>query len=288
MTGQSDGDPRALLLSRRDFDRVANFVNGHAGILLPPVKKAMVEGRLRRRVRALGFADFRSYCTYVFQQEGLAHEGDFIIDAITTNKTDFFREPDHFHFLAETVLPQLGLVERIGLGGEPLQIWSAAASIGAEAYSLAMGAADFALQHKAFRFTVLGTDICSEVLTRAVTAIYPEEMVTPVPAAMRQRYLMRSRDRALAEVRIVPELRQRVTFARQNLNEPVYAVPKTIHVVFCRNMLIYFDKVMQEAVLSRICNCLLPGGYLFIGHSETVAGFSLPLRQVAPTIFLRL
>lgn len=274
-------------LSQRDFEKVAHYVNNHAGIRLPPVKKAMVEGRLRRRVRALGFEDFHSYCTFVFDENGLSSEGEFIIDAITTNKTDFFREPDHFHLLAEMVLPELIRAERAGFT-EPVQMWSAAASIGAEAYSMAMVAADFAHQHRGFRFSVLATDICTEVLERAVTAVYPEEMIAPVPVPMRQRYLMRSRDRSLAEVRIVPELRQHVRFARQNLNDPTYAVPKAMHVVFCRNVLIYFDKPMQEAVLTRICECLLPGGYLFIGHSESVGGMSLPLRQISPTIFLRL
>ncbi|MCR6631646.1 MAG: chemotaxis protein CheR [Magnetospirillum sp.] len=282
-----EGNPDRFLLSRPDFDKLAGFVNGHTGIRLPPVKKAMVEGRLRRRVRTLGFADFRAYCTYVFDENGLSQEGGFIIDAITTNKTDFFREPDHFRFLTEIALPQLALEARIGFS-EPLQMWSAAASVGAEAFSMAMVANDFAQAHKGFRFSVLATDICMEVLQKAATAIYPDDMVEAVPAAMRQRYLMRSRDRSLAETRIVPELRQRVRFARQNLNDAVYAVPRTQHVVFCRNVLIYFDKAMQEAVLSRICECLLPGGYLFVGHSETVAGFSLPLRQAAPTIFLRL
>lgn len=276
-----------LQLSQRDFEKVALYVNGHAGIRLPPVKKAMVEGRLRRRVRALGFADFHSYCAFLFEENGLSSEGNFIIDAITTNKTDFFREPEHFRFLAEEVLPEMVRGQQVGFA-EPLHMWSAAASIGAEAYSLAMVTADFGQKHRGFRFSVLATDICSEVLERAVVAIYPEEMIAPVPMGMRQRYLLRSRDRSLAEVRIVPELRQRVQFARQNLNDQTYAIPRNMHVVFCRNVLIYFDKVMQGAVLSRICECLLPGGYLFIGHSETVTGLSLPLRQVAPTIFRRL
>lgn len=284
---QDENDPKRFLLSRHDFDKLAGFVNGHTGIRLPPVKKAMVEGRLRRRVRDLGFADFKSYCAYVFEGNGLSQEGGFIIDAITTNKTDFFREPEHFRFLAKSALPRLALDEHVGFG-EPLQMWSAAASIGAEAFSMAMVANDFALAHKGFRFSVLATDINMEVLERAATAIYPDEMIAPVPEAMRQRYLMLSRDRSRAETRIVPELRQKVSFARQNLNDSLYAVPKSLHVIFCRNVLIYFDKPMQEAVLTRICDCLLPGGYLFVGHSETVAGFSLPLRQAAPTIFMRL
>ena len=282
-----DVDGRGFQLSPRDFDRLARFVNGHTGIRLPPVKRAMVEGRLRRRVRNLGFADFRSYCTYVFQENGLAQEAEFIIDAITTNKTDFFREPDHFRLLGQVVLPQLALEGRVGFS-EPLLMWSAAASIGAEAYSLAMVAAEFAQSHRGFRYSVLATDVSTEVLVKAATAIFPDDMAEAVPLSLRQRYMMRSRDRSLAETRIVPELRQQVRFARQNLNDPVYAVPRPVHVAFCRNVLIYFEKPMQQAVVSRICDCLAPGGYLFLGHSETIAGFALPVRQVAPTVFLRL
>lgn len=282
-----DTDSSRFELSRRDFDELARFISGRCGIRMPPAKKALVEGRLRRRVRNLGFDDMHAYCTYLFQENGLSSEGDHIIDAITTNKTDFFREPDHFNFLVKTALPQLVLRNHLGMS-EPLQMWSAASSIGAEAYTMAMVAADFALQNRGMRFSILGTDISSEVLRTATTAIYSEDMVAPVPAIMRQRYLMRSRDRTRAEVRIVPELRQNVRFARLNLKDSIYAVPKPQHIVFCRNVLIYFDKAMQEAVLSRICECMAPGGYLFIGHSETAGGFSLPLRQAAPTVFLRL
>lgn len=282
----ADNDPRKFQLTTRDFNQLAHFISGHSGIRMPPAKKAMVEGRLRRRVRALGFDDIRAYCSYLFQENGLSQEAGFIIDAVTTNKTDFFREPDHFNILGQNVLPRLALQDRIGFG-EPLRFWSAAASVGAEAYSLAMVAADFAARHTGFRFSILATDICTEVLEQAATAIYSEEMTAPVPPPMRQRYLMRSIDRSRAEMRIVPELRQSVRFARLNLTESSYAIPKPMHVVFCRNVLIYFDKAMQEAVLSRICGCMVPGGTLFIGHSETVAGFSLPLRQMAPTVFIR-
>lgn len=280
-----ENDSSRFELSRRDFDELARFISGRSGIRMPPAKKALVEGRLRRRVRNLGFDTMRDYCDFLFHENGLSSEADHIIDAVTTNKTDFFREPEHFNFLANVALPELS--EKLGRA-DAVQMWSVAASIGAEAYTMAMVAADFALQNRGLRFSVLGTDISSEVLKTAVTAVYPEEMVRPVPAAMRSRYLMRSRDRSRAEVRIVPELRQQVRFAKLNLKDSIYSVPRNQHIAFCRNVLIYFDKAMQEAVLSRICECLLPGGYLFIGHSETVGGFSLPLRQAAPTVFLRL
>lgn len=278
-------EPDRFDLSPRDFDALARFIGEQSGIRIPPAKKAMVEGRLRGRVRALGFADIRAYCKYLFREDGLADEAEAIIDAITTNKTDFFREIEHFHFLTQTVLPRLSEAAR--QDGEPLRLWSCAASTGVEAYSLAMTVAEFAERARGLRFSILATDICREVLETGAAAIYPEAQVAPVPAALRSRYLMRSIDRTAALVRVVPELRRVVSFARLNLVETSYRLPHQMQVAFCRNVLIYFDKEVQQRVLTRICECLVPGGYLFVGHSETIAGLALPLRQVAPTVFER-
>ena len=272
-------------LSQRDFDALAQFIGARSGIRMPPAKKAMVEGRLRGRVRALGFPDIRAYCKYLFHEDGLAHEADAIIDAVTTNKTDFFREIEHFHFLSQTVLPRLTAEGQFA--GETLRVWSCAASTGAEAYSLAMTLADFAIRTRCLRFSVLATDICADVLETGANGIYPEALIAPVPATMRPLYLMRSIDRAAALVRIVPELRAQVRFARLNLIETDYRLPYPVQIAFCRNVLIYFDKEIQQRVLARICESIVPGGYLFVGHSETIAGFALPLRQVAPTVFER-
>lgn len=270
-------------MRQRDFERLSRFIVEVSGIRITPPKKIMVEGRLRHRVRALGFADITEYCDYLFQQDGLAEEAERIIDAVSTNKTDFFREAEHFHFLAETVLPRLAAE----LDGEVLQAWSAAASTGAEAYSLAMTLADRAQSGHALRWSILATDICREVLETGALGIYPEAMIAPVPPEMRKRYLLRSRDREAAQVRIVPELRRQVAFARLNLVDTAYRLPTAMHLVFCRNVLIYFDKPTQQKVLSRICESLVPGGYLFVGHSETITGYALPVRQVAPTVFVR-
>ncbi len=279
-------EPDRFTLSQRDFEALARFIGAESGIRIPPAKKAMVEGRLRGRVRALDFPDMRAYCKYLFSEDGLAEEAEAIIDAITTNKTDFFREIEHFHYLSQAVLPRFAAEGR--LEGEPLRLWSCAASTGAEAYSLAMTLAEFAARGRGFRFSVLGTDICREVLETGAAAIYPEALVAPVPMLMRQRYLMRSIDREAALVRVVPELRRLVSFARLNLVETGYRLPYAVQVAFCRNVLIYFDKEIQQRVLARICESLVPGGHLFVGHSETIAGFALPLRQVAPTVFERL
>jgi chemotaxis protein methyltransferase CheR len=276
--------PALQHLSKRDFQRLAAFIHGTAGIKMPPSKQAMVEGRLRRRLRTLGIERFEDYCRFVFDEGGLEQETVPIIDAVTTNKTDFFREPEHFRILAGTVLPDLA--RRDGAGTRrPLKIWCSASSTGAEPYTLAMVVSEFGAQLANWRASILATDISTEVLHTAITAVYPEAMIAPVPMELRKRYLLRSRDRARAEVRIAPELRRLVQFGRLNLMETHYGVEDDMDVIFCRNVLIYFDKPTQQAILRRLCAHLRPSGYLFLGHSETVAGCDLPIRQVATTTF---
>lgn len=268
-------------LGEDEFRRLAKLIHGSCGIKMPPSKKTMLEGRLRRRVRALGLGSFSDYVSYLFDGGDLDGELGHLIDAVTTNKTDFFREPQHFQFLAQEVLPQLAE------NGRPVVAWSAAASIGAEAYTMAMVMAEFARTRRGFRFEILASDICSEVLHTAEMAIYPEEMIAPVPMEMRRRYLLRSKDRRTPQVRIVPDLRRLVHFGRLNLIDGPYDFDTAVDIVFCRNILIYFDKPTQQTVLSNLCGHLVSGGYLFIGHSETVAGCGLPLTQVSTTIFRR-
>jgi len=272
-------------LSPRDFARLAGFIQQTTGIKMPPAKQTLLEGRLRRRLRALGLPGFREYCDYLFGEGGLDREAIQLINAVTTNKTDFFRESDHFQYLAATALPQLA---GRGIGRDrPLTAWSAAASIGAEAYSMAMVMAEFAMTRPVFRFSVLATDICTEVLEAAHRAIYPEEMIRPVPAAFCKRYFLRSRDPGRKLVRVVPGLRSRVRFARLNLIESPYDLDIAVDVLFVRNILIYFEKSVQQEVLGELCRYLSPGGYLFVGHSESVIDFDLPVCAVATSIFRR-
>lgn len=274
-------------LSTRDFQRLSEFIHGYSGIKMPVSKQSMVEGRLRRRVRALGVGTLGEYCRYLFDEDGLESEAVGLIDAVSTNKTDFFREPDHFHYLAEQAVPAL-IADQLVSRRSPLKIWSAACSIGAEPYTLAMVAAEIARVHPDLRTSILATDICTEVIETATLGIYPESMIAPVPVELRHRYVMRAKTGARDRVRIVPELRSMVAFGRLNLMERTYPVDRDMHVIFCRNILIYFDKPTQQQVLSRLCDHLRPGGYLFMGHSETLAGFGLPLRAVATTVFQRL
>jgi len=280
LTADAAGDH----LSRRDFARLATFIEKYSGIKMPQNKLTMVEGRLRKRVRATGMRNVTEYCGYLFDDGGLDREEIHLIDAMTTNKTDFFREPEHFRVLTRLVLPEI-VSERPCENGKPVKLWSVACSTGAEPYTLAMVVADFARSAKSVTASILATDICSEALDKAVQGVYPKAMVEPVPPDARKRYVMKSRDAAKSIVRIIPELREMIGFGRLNLMDSAYPVDRNMDVIFCRNILIYFDRPTQEAVLNRLCDHLRTGGYLFLGHSESPAGFQLPLQPAGNTVF---
>ncbi|MEH3103652.1 MAG: protein-glutamate O-methyltransferase CheR [Sphingomonas phyllosphaerae] len=275
--------PGADVLSKRDFDRIARYIYAQAGIRLPPAKLTMIEGRLRRRVRATHRASLGEYCAWLFEDDNLDDERQHLLNAVTTNKTDFFREPKHFDYLQGVALPQM---QEEGL--RRLRVWSAACSTGAEPYTIAMILDAFARERRGPDYGILATDLDTEVLATAKRGIYPAAQVEPVPAALRQRYVLRPRDRDRDEVRIVPELRSAVGFAQLNLMSDHYPVGEPMDMIFCRNVLIYFDKPTQEQVVRRLAACLRPGGLLFLGHSESVAGFTLPLTAVANTVFKKI
>jgi len=270
-------------LATRDFNLLSSFIQREVGIQLPPAKRILLESRLRKRLRALGLCNFHDYTERVFGPERDEAELIHLIDAVTTNKTDFFREPHHFDYLVRSALP--ALLEDDKTGSErPLTVWSAASSTGEEPYTLAMVLSEFALR-RPMAWHVVATDISTAVLERARRAIYSEAVAEPIPAAFKAKYLLRSREREKALVRIVPALRQKVTYQRLNLLSRRYPIPGPIDVIFCRNVFIYFDRKTQEEILFRFFNLLRPGGFVFLGHSETTNGLSVPLVQIAPTVY---
>lgn len=265
-----------------EFIRFGEFIHKQCGIKMPLSKKTMLQTRLHRRLRQLGLPSFTDYADLVFSPEGLDGELYHMIDAVTTNKTDFFREPKHFEFLRTHVLAQSrndGTHSR----SHPMKFWSAGCSTGEEAYTLAMVLAEHTQSDPSFQFSILGTDISTKVLYHAAQAVYAHEKIEPVPLPLRKKYLLKSKDKPL--VRICPELRARVTFARQNFMDTRYAVKDIMNVIFCRNVIIYFDRETQEAILGRICRHLAPGGYLLMGHSETLSGMDLPLQLITSSIY---
>jgi chemotaxis protein methyltransferase CheR len=271
----------AAAFSVRNFNRLAELIHSYSGIKMPPGKRTMLAGRLNRRMRAVGVTTPDDYCHHLFEEGGLEAEMVYLIDAVTTNKTDFFREPMHFDFMTTEGLPALA-----DAGRRDIRVWSAAASNGAEAYTLAMVLEEFCAARR-LNYSILATDICTEVLDQALAGRFPKTMVDPVPMDLRHRYVLQAKDSRNAEIRIAPHLRSKVSFGRLNLMDERYPVGREMDFVFCRNILIYFDKPTQAKVLSRLCAHLRPGGYLVLGHSESLVGVDLPVTPVGNTIFQR-
>lgn len=269
-------------LSNKNFNRLAELIHGYSGIKMPANKRTMLEGRLRRRIRALDLATLNDYCRYLFDDNGMESEVVHLIDAVTTNKTEFFREPAHFQFLQANALPALART-----GRKTIKAWSAACSTGAEPYTLAMVLEEHCVANRRQDYSILCTDLCTQVLAQAVAGLFPEAMIDPVAVDLRRRYVMRARDARRGQVRIVPDLRSKLAFARLNLMDEAYPVADDMDLIFCRNILIYFDKPTQSKVLGRLCAHLRPGGYLFLGHSESIVGIDLPVVQIANTVFQR-
>ena len=195
----------------------------------------------------------------------------------------FSANPATSTILTDTVLPPF--IDPASGSGSFFNIWSAGCSSGEEPYTLAMVLSEFAAHHPGFRFSVVATDISTKVLEKAKLGIYDEERVATVPLSIKQKYLMKSKDRTKGQVRITPELRSLIRFERVNLMDEQYRRPELLDVIFCRNVIIYFERLNQEKLLGRLCNSLRPGGYLFLGHSETVHGFDLPLQRITSTVY---
>jgi chemotaxis protein methyltransferase CheR len=266
-------------LCSRDYARLRELIYTQTGICLSSEKKTMVEVRLKRRLRTLNMATYSEYCDFVFGRKGMREELVFLINVITTNKTDFFREPAHFEFLIKKALPEL--VET----GRPFVVWSAGCSSGEEPYTMAMVLSEYAHAHPGFRFRILASDISTAVLEKAETGVYSPECVAPIPLALKRKYLLRSRDSKSPRVRIVPELRNLIEFRRLNFMDAHYMLAEKVDAIFCRNVLIYFDRATQENILRKLAHNLITSGYLFVGHSETLHDMDLPLVPIAPALY---
>lgn len=277
-------DLSKVSMTEECFARFSSFIQGNYGIKMPEVKKSMLESRLQKRLRVLGIQTFEKYGEFVFSPEGLENELVYMIDQVTTNKTDFCREPAHFEHLIDEVVPEL--IRTTGAGVKrPFEVWSAGCSSGEEPYTLAMVLSEYARLHQEIDFNILGTDISVRVLEKALKGIYREHLAEPIPEAMKKRYLMRSRNRDQSMVRIVPEVRGKVRFKRVNLMDRELQVEGPMDIIFCRNVIIYFERPVQQELILKLCGKLRNNGYLFLGHSETLNGMKLPLKQVAPMVY---
>jgi chemotaxis protein methyltransferase CheR len=269
-------------ISNSDMGRLRTLIHAESGINLSVEKKTMLELRLRPRLRILTMNSYREYCDYVFSSRGQRDEIVPLLDAVTTNKTDFFREPGHFEYLAKRAIPEM---MKGGGSGRPLLVWSAGCSSGEEPYTLSIVLSEYANVHPGFHFRVLATDLCTTVLEKASLAVFNTEVAASVPAELRRRYFLRSLDRSSKQMRIVPELRSLVEFRRLNFMDTDYRLKDKADVIFCRNVIIYFDRATQENILQKLTHHLAPGGYIFLGHSETLSGLDVPLVSVGPSTY---
>lgn len=273
-------------LSIDTFRELGNFIHAQIGIKMPDAKRSMVESRLHKRLMLLNMKSYKEYCQFLFSPQGIERELPEFINQITTNKTDFFREPDHFTFLMEHALPEVVKRFKPGIPNK-ISLWSAACSRGHEPYTVAMMLHEFARQHSrlSLTFSVLATDISTQVLDVAKRAVYSHDEIEPVPIELRKRYILRCKDRKKDIVRMSPELRRTVQFRWINLIKKNLEIREPMDIIFCRNVMIYFDKTTQEKLIGNLCERLKLQGYLFVGHSEVLNCQKTPLVPMGHAIY---
>ncbi len=270
-------------LTDQEFNKLSQFIQGNYGIKMPPIKKIVLQGRLHKRLKHLGMPDFKTYIDYVFSMEG-ENEIIHMMDVVSTNKTDFYREPVHFEFLETEILPKLFKIS----GQSSVKIWSAGCSSGEEPYTLAIVLQEFKEKHPGFDYHILATDISTQMLQSGANAVYKEEKIAIIPLNLKKKYFLRSKDHADPKVRVVKTLRDKVSFQRLNFMDASYQVNDQFDIIFCRNALIYFERENQEMVINKLCQKLKPEGFFLLGHSETITNMNVPLKSIKPTIFKKI
>lgn len=263
----------ATELKPSEFQKISDLVYRTCGISLKQGKEALVRARLMKRLRSLGIQRVDEYLDYL-ENDPHGREMGCLIDVMTTNKTSFFRESDHFAFLRETVLP--------ALSGPRLRVWSAACSSGEEPYTLAMVLREHLEGVDRRDVRILATDISRRMLEKAGRGVYPREAADEVTLPAYRKYftpLGRS-----GEVRVTAEVRSLVQFAYLNLLEP-WPMKGRFHVIFCRNVMIYFDRPTQQELINRFYGVLDEGGYLFVGHSEGLSAITHRFHYVRPAVY---
>jgi len=282
--GPLAGGPRDL--TPREFEVFRELVHARSGITLGPEKRPMLYARLARRLRALGLETFTDYQRFLEERDATGEELRRLINAVTTNKTDFFREAHHFRYLAEQWVSALrARAARTGL--RSARIWSAACSSGEEAYTIAVTLLEALGGAAGWDVKIIATDLDTEVLAQAQAAVYQAARVEPVPAPLLSRYFLRGRGANAGLVKLRPEVQSLITFRQLNFMEEPWPIRGPLDVIFCRNALIYFDRPTQRRILEGFLARLAPDGVLFLGHSESIHGLVEGLRHVGNTIYRR-
>jgi chemotaxis protein methyltransferase CheR len=273
--------PRAI--SEREYKQFQALIEHEAGIHLGPEKKALLVGRLRRRLVALQLKSFSDY--YQLVTEGDVDERVRMLDAISTNETSFFREMRQFDFLRERVFPRWIEEEAAARRSRKIRAWSAACSTGEEPYSLAMVLLERFPRGAGWALEILASDISTRVLAQATVGAYPLERAREIPTAYLHRFMLRGTRSQQGRMCVAPALREIVTFQRLNLSAPAHAVQGTFDLIFCRNVLMYFEAGLRMRAVNALLDQLAPGGYLFLGHAESLSGLSERAKYVGPAIY---
>lgn len=266
------GRDREFVFTAKDFERVRQLIYDHAGISLNPSKQDMVYSRLARRLRATGINNFRDYLALL--ESNNAAEWEAFVNSLTTNLTSFFREPHHFPLLAEHVLKQR----------HPVSLWCSAASTGEEPYSMAMTMVD-AFGSFTPPVSIVASDVDTNVLAKAEAGVYPLERVEKLSADVVKRFFLKGTGAQSGCVRVRPELRAMITFRQVNLLSENWPIRGPLDAIFCRNVMIYFDKETQLKILQRFAPLLQPGGLLFAGHSESFHNAAHLFRLRGKTVY---
>jgi chemotaxis protein methyltransferase CheR len=270
------------------FLKVGNMITEKYGIKMPAEKKIMFQARLQRRLHELDIDSFDEYAERLFSDSNESSEFNLLADFISTNKTEFFREKEHFSFLSEHVLPEFfheNTFQRL----RELNLWSAGCSSGQEAYSIGIQFEEF-MRKRGIRFdySILATDISGKMLRSAKEAVYPMLQVDEIPIELKHRYFLKSKNSKDAKVKVVKAVREKVRVGYLNLMDSLYPFDAQFDVVFLRNTLIYFDQKIQLKVLTKVLGSLKTGGYLFIGHSESLINLQLPIKSIAPSVYIKI
>jgi chemotaxis protein methyltransferase CheR len=272
-------------LTREEYELFRRLVYAKSGINLGDQKMQLVRARLGKRVRSGGFASFRAYYDQV-EGDQTGEELCKLLDAISTNTTHLFREIRHFRLLSE-ILKQWMENKAWRTANNSLRIWSAGCSRGEEPYSIGMVAHAAVANQPAVDLRILATDLSVQMLSRAKLGLFEMHRVGTVPPEYKNRYLQRVHQDGQQFLQVVPELRQAIKFSRFNLMSEKFPFRHGFHIIFCRNVMIYFDRNTQQTLVNKFADHLLRGGYLMIGHSESLNGLQHPLSYVEPTVYRR-
>lgn len=276
-----------MVLSDKDFQKISEYITTTYGIQLPSNKKIMLESRLYKRMRKLGIESFKEYTAYVFSDKGKQQELTQMVDEVTTNKTEFFRENTCMEYLIETALPEL--VSKYGAGfKDTCRIWSSACSSGQEPYTIAMILNEWADKNPGFKFSVFASDLSTKMLKKGIRAVYQLEEASSVPIELKRKYFKMSSNINEKLARVIPELRKFVSFQKLNLMDNNFPFNKKLDIIFCRNVIIYFNQETQEKLINRLSHYLHQGGYLILGKSEVLTNMDVQLTRIAPTIYKKI